>query len=104
MINWILAFLGIAIYFLMRYAKKQNTKNFNAGFWIKDNWPEFTVSALATIALMILFTDPDSSFDFSEIFAKVPYLVSLPATKVMSLMTGFLNSTLFYAMFKTKSK
>jgi len=89
---------------MVRYAKKKDSKNFSFTFWAKDNWPEFVVSALATIALMILFTDPESKFDFSEMFSKVPYLVSLPATKVISLIAGFGNSALFYTLFRTKKK
>ena len=104
MVNWLLALLGIAIYFMVRYANKKDTKNFSFVFWVKDNWPEFVISGLATIALMIVFMDPESKFDFSEIFSKVPYLVSLPATKVISLFVGYGNSALFYTLFRTKKK
>lgn len=104
MINWILALLGISIYFLNRYAHRNEKKAFTFTFWLKDNWSELLTSVLATMAMMIVFMDPESKFDFTNILEKVPYLVSLPVTKVISLLVGYGNTALFYTLFKTKKK
>jgi len=104
MINWLLALLGITIYFLNRYAHRNVKEAFTFAYWIKDNWAELLTSVLVTIAMMIVFMDPESKFDFTTILEKVPYLVSLPVTKVISLLVGYGNTALFYTLFKTKKK
>ena len=97
--NWILAFLGIAIYFLARYANKKNTKGFSFGFWIKDNWPETLVSILGTIALMLVFTSDDpETIKFID-----KWLGWLPI-QFKALGAGLFNIAWVYAVFKTKSK
>lgn len=101
--NWILAFLGIAIFFIGKYAKRNNKeKTFSFGFWLKDNWPEATVSVLATVALMIIFMSPEAEFNFVDLLNKVPGVVSLPIKMVVSLLIGLGNSALLYRLFKTK--
>jgi hypothetical protein len=103
MINWILAFLGIAIYFIGRYAKRSNKeKPFSFPFWCKDNWPEMVTSVLAVIALLIIFLSKESEFDFTPFLGKVPGVVSLPMNMVLSLFVGYGNSALFYRIFKEK--
>lgn len=103
MINWILAFLGIAIYFISKYIGRSNKeKTFSFGFWIKNNWDKSMVSALATIALMLLFLSPDAQFDFSDFFGKIPGVISLPVKGILSLGSGLFNSVWVYALFKTK--
>lgn len=103
MINYILAFLGIAIFFIAKYAKrKDQEKAFSFAFWLKDNWPESVTSILATIALLIIFLSPEAVYDFDSLIDKIPGVVSLPVKMVVSLLVGLGNSALLYKMFKTK--
>lgn len=103
MINWVLAFLGMAIYFLGKFAKRNDkSKEFSFGFWLKDNWPESLTSVLATIAIMIIFTNKESEFDLNSLISGIPFIVSLPVNMVISLAIGYLNSLLFYKMFENK--
>jgi Na+-transporting methylmalonyl-CoA/oxaloacetate decarboxylase gamma subunit len=103
MINWILALLGMAIYFLGKFAKRTDkVKEPSLSFWLKDNWPESVTSVLATIAIMIIFTNKDSQFDLSSIIGGIPFIVSLPVNMVISLAIGYLNSLIFYKMFENK--
>lgn len=103
MINWVLAFLGMAIYFLGKYAKRNDKeRGFSFGYWFKDNWPEAATSILATIALMIIFTNKDSEFDLNSLISGIPFIVSLPVNMVISLAIGYLNSLIFYKMFENK--
>lgn len=105
MINWILAILGMMIYFLGKYAKRNDkVKEPSFKFWINDNWPEALTSVLATVALMIIFTNKDSEFDLSSIISGIPFVVSLPVNMVISLAIGYLNSLIFYKMFENKIK
>jgi hypothetical protein len=102
MINWILAAVGLAIYFLVRYKARRNKNKFNLKFWLKDNWPEVVISLLATFAFMIIMTDENAELDFTEMLANVPFVKSLPADKLVSLAVGYLNSWLVYTIFKVK--
>lgn len=103
MINWVLAFLGIAIYFISKYIGRTNKeKSFSFGFWMKNNWHKSLVSALCTVALMLLFLSPEAQFDFKDFFSKIPGVISLPAKGILSLGAGLFNSIWVYALFKTK--
>ena len=102
MINWLLAFIGLTVYFLIRYNGRRNKTKFSFKFWFKDNWVEFAVSVLATFALMIIFLDEGSSFDMDMILEKVPFIKSIAADKFASLAIGYINSWLFYTLFKLK--
>lgn len=102
MINWILAIIGLLIYFLVRYNGRRNKTKFNLKYWLIDNWPEVLISILATVAFMVILTDQNAEFDFSEMLTSVPFVKSLPAEKLASLLVGYLNSWLVYTLFKSK--
>ena len=102
MINWILATIGLALYFIGRYNKRRNKTKFNLKFWLKDNWPEVVTSVLATIALMVIFLDEGAVFDFGNFFESVPFIKALPTEKFVSLVIGYLNSLIFYNLMKQK--
>jgi len=96
---WFLAFLGIAISFLVKYAKRTNKERaWSITFWIKDNWPETVASVLMVIGLVIIFKE--STFDQGVITDKIPWLSSLPMDYVIALATGYLNNIIFYALIK----
>ena len=102
MMNWILALIGLALYFIGRYAKRRNKTKFNLSFWLRDNWPEGVTSILATVALMVIFLDEGAVFDFDSVFENVPFIKSLPTDKFISLVIGYLNSFIFYNLMKLK--
>lgn len=102
MINWILAAIGLAIYYIGRYSNRKNKTKFSLLFWLDDNWPELVTSTLATIALMVIFLDKNAAFDFQSMLDSVPFIKSLPSEKLVSLTIGYLNSMIFYKLMKQK--
>lgn len=102
MINWILAAIGLAIYYIGRYSNRKNKTKFSLFFWLDDNWPELVTSTLATISLMVIFLDKDAAFDFQSMLDSVPFIKSLPSEKLVSLTIGYLNSMIFYKLMKQK--
>lgn len=102
MINWILAAIGLGIYYIGRYSNRKNKTKFSLLFWLDDNWPELVTSTLATIALMVIFLDKDAAFDFQSMLDSVPFIKSLPSEKLVSLTIGYLNSMIFYKLMKQK--
>lgn len=102
MINWILAIIGLAIYYIGKYSKRKTTSKFSIKFWLKDNWPELVTSVLATIALMVILLDDGAVYDFSKIFENVPFTKALPTEKFVSLLIGYMNSFIFYNLMKFK--
>lgn len=102
MMNWILALVGLAIYFVVRYSGRKNRTKFNVRFWLKDNWPEILVSILATFAFLVILLDPEAEIDLAALLKDVPFVKSLPTAKLVSLAVGYLNSWLFYTIFKMK--
>ena len=96
---WFLAFLGIAISFLVKFAKRTNKeRSWSIVFWVKDNWAETVASVLMVIALVIIFKE--ATFDDAIIRDKLPWIASLPMDKVVALATGYLNNVIFYALIK----
>lgn len=108
MINWILALIGMMMYFINRY-KNRNAKEvkFSFAHWIKDNWPESSLSVLSVISLMIIFMNKGAELDISQLIEKVPFIKGATTEvikMVVALAIGFGNSALFYFMFRTKKK
>ena len=104
--NWILALLGIFIYFANRYKnRKKKTIKYSGWFWVKDNAIESLVSIATTIVLVIIFTSPESNFDISPILEKIPLIKSLPTIQVLCFCAGFFNISVVYEIIKViKSK
>lgn len=108
MINWILALIGMMIYFIIRY-KNRNAKQirFSFGHWVKDNWPECTVSILSVIALMLIFMNDGAELDIKVYLEKIPFIKGATTEvikMVVALSIGYLNSAIFYTMFRAKVK
>lgn len=97
---YLLAFLGLAVSFLIKYGNRKNKKNFDPKYWIKDNWPETLASILMVAMLLIIFSK--STFDYTPLTQKLPLLKSLPMDWVMAGVAGYLNTELFYLLFKHK--
>ena len=104
MMNWTLAAIGLAIYFIGRYNNRKYKTKFNLKFWLKDNWPEAITSVLATIALMVIFMDETAEYNFDNLFESVGFIEALPVKKFISLLIGYSNSLLFYNLLKMKAK
>lgn len=108
MINWVLALIGMMIYFIIRY-KNRNVKQlkFSFGHWVKDNWPECSVSVLSVVALMLIFMNDGAELDVKVYIEKIPFIKGMSTEVVkmtISLAIGYINSLLFYTMFRTKKK
>jgi len=101
---WLIAFLGIALSFFVKYAKRTSKeKVWSFTFWIKDNWPEVVSSFLSMFILLIIFQRTE--FDQASFVQKVPWITSLPMDLVAAALAGYLNNTLWYAIVaKAKGK
>jgi hypothetical protein len=105
MIDWILCAIGIAIYFINRYANRTvKTTGFSVKFWIKDNFPELSTTILLNIALMIIIHQPGSEASFDKLFESLPFSLHLAAMPLLSFLIGLGLSAVFYRLFKEKAK
>ena len=108
--NWILAFTGLLIYFLSRYANRSNKSNPSLKFWWKDNWPEFTQSILWVFALMSILTSDNAVVDSRRFqdwinkYINFPDGMVLPAKMVISFLLGLFISKIQYWYNKSKEK
>lgn len=99
----LLNIIGIAIYFINRYAKRQSkTIGFSFSYWIKDNWPELASTILLDVALMILLFSPGTEISFDTYLENLPFLAKVPGDLFMSFLLGLGLSSFFYSIFKTK--
>jgi len=99
MLVWFIAFLGIALSFFVKYAKRSNKeKTWSLSFWAKDNYPELIASALAMVILVIIFKR--TVFDSTVLTEKLPWITSLPMDLVGAALAGYLNNTLWYWLVK----
>ena len=106
MINWILNGIGIAIYFINRFAnRKVKTVKASANYWLKDNWPELSSTLLINIALMILLLQQESQVNLDNSISEyIPFSLQLAIKPAMSLFLGLGLSALFYKFFRSKVK
>ena len=104
MVTWFLAFLGIIISFLVKYAnRKDKTTKLDIRFWIKDNWAELLAPVLMVIGLIILVNRTE--FDTDVILEKYKWLKAIPITEIFAFVIGYLNNVAFYALIrKVKGK
>ena len=105
MIDYILCAIGVAIYFINRYANRTTkTVGFSLKFWINSNWPELSTTILMNIALMIIIHQPGSEASFDKLFAALPFSLQLAAMPLLSFLIGLGLSAVFYRLFKEKTK
>jgi len=101
---WLIALLGIALSFMVKFINRSNKeKSLSLKFWAKDNSPELIASMLGMVILIMIFnkTEMDATF----ITDKFPWIKSLPMDLIGGVLAGYLNNTLFYAIVKKfKSK
>jgi len=103
-IDCILCFIGILVYFMNRYANRQNKTKLSWKYWWNDNAPEFFSTLLLNIALMILIHLPDSEVSFTKVFEQLPFGLKLAGVPTLSFLLGLGLSAIFYSLFKTKTK
>src|SRR3989344_7243779 len=87
-INGVIAFAGMALFFIMRYKNRKNKKiGFHLAFWLNDNLLELVIS-LVTTTICFLMLD-DLSVYFKNFFPE-----SLPLVKITAFLCGFANQWL----------
>ena len=105
MINWILNIIGIAIYFLNKYAGRKNKTKFNAKFWLKDNFPELASTLLINLALMLLLMQPETNINIDDLIKEhVPFALQVAVKPLFSLLLGLGLSSFLYSLFRKKVK
>ena len=107
----LLACLGILINFVSKYANSNSRiKDFSINFWAKDNWPELLIGLFATIALLMLLLDPQTTFDSDKIYQKlsnwIPWTegVYIELRGVFALLIGLFCNHIVYWIMKKKVK
>jgi len=73
----LLNFLGIVIYFLIRYGNRTDkTTTFSTTFWLNDNWPETVTTILFDVVLMLLFIAGGLKIELEKLFPSIPAGIS----------------------------
>lgn len=104
MIAWLLFIIGTLAFFLIRYkGRTDKSKEFDFGFWLKDNWPELAIALLLDIACMIILMQNDT--DITVFLNKyLPEGVTLSAKLVIALACGLGLGLGIYEIFSKKAK
>jgi len=101
---WLLFLLGSAAYFLIRYkGRSDKTRELDMKFWWKDNAPEFILSLILNIAVMIIFMDADTDItEWLKSFLPAGIIVSIKL--VLGFACGLGLGKGVYELFKDKLK
>ena len=98
----IMNILGILIYFLNRFANRRaKDKTFSIVFWLKDNWPEFTVIALVDVSLLILVLSNDITITAID---TLPPIVAQAGDLTVAWLLGIGLASAIYNIIKKKMK
>lgn len=103
LIDCILCFLGIIVYFLNRYANRKLKTNLSLKYWWNDNWPELSTTVVLNIALMILIHLPETYVSVDKLFEGLPFDLHVSGIPVLSFLFGLGLTATFYNLFKTKT-
>ena len=94
--------LGILIYFLNRYAnRRKKDVSFSPIFWLKDNWPEFSVILLVDISLLILVLSNDITIEAIQV---VPSVVAKVGDLTVAWLLGLGLASAIYNVIRKKIK
>lgn len=97
---WLLFFIGTLYYFVQRYAKRsKKTVAFSFKYWLKDNLPEFLMTIIADLAIMIIVTDAGTVIDISKF---LPAGIVFPAKLIFAFGIGAGLGKVIYELFKKK--
>jgi hypothetical protein len=103
--NILLNFLGIILYFLIRYGNRvDKTVKFKGTFWLNDNWVETIGTFVVNILLMLLMWKGGITIDIEKIAPWMPNGISFVGDMIIYVLIGGVISHLVYEAFKTKVK
>ena len=103
---WLVALLGAALNFLVKYLHKASSDNFNPKFWWKDNRIETLATLIVLTLLMLLLTNPETIVNYEDVFALlgVPEWVDLPGRLVLSAAIGYYSNQGLYWLLRKKKE
>ena len=100
-VNCLIAFLGMVLFFLIRYRNRQNKKTpFNFSFWIKDNLSELLISLITSAACFLMLDD-------LAVYLNKFVSAEIPMIKITAFLCGYANQwilKLITAPFKKKQQ
>lgn len=103
--NWLLNFLGILLYFLVRYGNRvDKTIKFSGTFWLNDNWVETVGTLVVNVIIMLLMILGGITIDLEKIAPWLPDGVAFVGDLFTYVLIGGFISHLVYEAFKTKTK
>lgn len=99
----LLNFLGIVLYFLLKYKnRKDKTTNFSGTYWKNDNWPESLSILIFDGVLMILFLKGDLVIDLNKWIPSLPDGIAFAGDLSICFLIGLIIAGGVYQLFKTK--
>jgi hypothetical protein len=103
--KWLLDFLGILLYFLIRYGNRTDKSiKFSGTFWLNDNWVETAGTLVVNLILMLLMVLGDVKIDIEKVAPWMPDGISFVGDLFIYVLIGGVVSHLVYEAFKTKAK
>lgn len=101
----LLNFLGIVLYFLMRFQNRTDkTLEPDIKFWFKDNWVELTIITLFDVSLMLLLLKGGLVIDLNKYFPSLPDGVAFTGDLAICFLIGLVLASAVYELIKTKQK
>jgi hypothetical protein len=99
----LLNFLGIVIYFLVRYGNRTDkTTSFSGTFWLNDNWPETVTTLLFDIVLMLLFIAGGVKIELEKLLPSIPAGITFIGDLAIYFLIGLVLAHGAYELFKAK--
>lgn len=102
--NWLLNFLSIIVFFINRFwFRKKQTLAFDPNFWLKDNWPELTMTLLLNLIFMLLIGTEEATAALDKLPTAIAwiYFFGKPG---LSAALGLGLSWAAYMLFNRKIK
>ena len=99
----ILNFLGIVLYFLLKYkSRADKATNFSYTFWKNDNWPESLAILIFDGVLMILLLKGGLVIDLNKWIPSLPDGIAFVGDLSICFLIGLILAGGVYELFKTK--
>ena len=103
--DWLLNFLGILLYFLIRFGNRTDKSvKFSGTFWLNDNWVETVGTFVVNLILMLLMWQGGISIDIEKVAPWMPDGIAFVGDLFIYVLIGAVISHLVYEAFKTKVK
>jgi len=101
----LLNFLGIVLYFLMRFQNRRDKKaEPDIKFWLKDNGVELIIITLFDVSLMLLLLKGGLVIDLNKYFPSLPDGVAFTGDLAICFLIGLVLAAGIYELIKTKVK